>query len=112
MHSNALVHHLLDPLLPTEVTDAIEQASNAAEGPASEQERRVRLQQERDRARDAIWRRERLGPWGVVVRFERGPGLGSITWGEAVRGKHNSIGTDEQSVRLIAETLHAVASPN
>lgn len=101
-HSSTLVHHLLDPLLPTEVTDAVEKASSAAE-----QDRALLLQQQRDQARDSIMKRDRLGQWGVVVRFERGEGLGSITWGEAVRGKHNSIGTDEQSIRLIAETLHA-----
>ncbi|ORY65616.1 Alpha/Beta hydrolase protein [Leucosporidium creatinivorum] len=86
LHSSALAHHLLDPLLPS-----------------LEEEAEVRAL-----ARASIVTEAQVGRWGVVTRFERGKGVGAVVWAEAVRGEHNDIGTSEYSLKLISEQLHTV----
>ena len=89
-HSSSLAHHLLDPLLPR--ADDAEMLSP---------------RDARELARASIVNETRVGRWGVVTRFERGEGYGSVTWAEARRGQHNDIATSEMSLKIIAELLHS-----
>lgn len=45
------------------------------------------------------------GTWGTVSKWRRPKG-GDITWGEAVVGGHNTIGTTEVSAGLIRDMIY------
>lgn len=125
LHSKTLAHHLLDPLLPSEASAAVVDSDHTramTNGPAKvgkdfksaktgkgkgKDAAALLLADERAAARARLVSKQRIGQWGVVSRFSRGEGKGAVTWADALRGKHNNIGTDEMSIKLIAEVLHA-----